>query len=153
MLRYIRAFFKALAITLRGETLPSPAEQRHPRLFKWQRTANDRLAAVFEVAQAQGYNEQQRKTTTVRIEGRDLSMETILASVQYHLNEEYPYLLKHPTEHTLTALYASNINDRYWMAQLAQLEGLPPPLRDAIAALSSQLEAIPPSTEDTGESA
>jgi hypothetical protein len=144
MMRYIRAFWQALQMTLRGETLESPQERRYPRLFDWLTQTRKQLAEVNRQAQQHNYDQ---AALTVHVDGRDMSMETILGGVRYHLYEEYPYLLANLTEHSITAIYASNLNDRYWVMTLAQVETLPPPLQDAVSALSTQLDAIPPSNK------
>jgi hypothetical protein len=73
-------------------------------------------------------------------------MDVVLKSAEFHLNEEYLYILEHFTEHSLTAIYAFNLNDRYWMATLAAVEILPEKVKQSLEALSEHLDAIPPST-------
>ncbi len=145
MWRYIRAFFKALRMTLRGETPLTPAQEQYPRLFPWLEAAQDRIQQVYQAADQAGYGVQHRQQAQVTIDGRQSSTETLLGAVKHHLLEEYPYMLRHLTDHTLTGIYASNLNDRYWLAQLLDQTEPPPAVQASIQALTQHLEAIPPS--------
>lgn len=146
-MRYVRAFFVALQMTIRGEKITSPAQRQFPRLFEWLHSAQAQLDAATAQAQQHGMDAAQRQALTVRVDGRDVSMETILTTVRFHLSDEYPYMLENLTEHSITALYASNLNDRYWVSSLAQADDLNPAVQSAVQRLSEQLDAIPPSNE------
>lgn len=132
MIRYVRAFVTAVRLTLRGEQAPN-AEIRD-----WL----DTTARLIDTVE---------RTTTVkpesvvlRIEGRDMSMARILAAVRYHVTEEYPYLLRHPTEHDFTAIYASNMNDQFWLTKLETAPELQDArIKAAITALRQHLDSIP----------
>jgi hypothetical protein len=119
--RVIRAFFKALMMTLRGEAI-QPPEERYPNLSEW-------------VERGQ----------KLRINRRDISAETILAAVQHNMHTEYPRLLDARIEHNLTTLYAMNMNDQYRVTQLAQADDLPDPVKEKIAHLRDHLNNIPSS--------
>ncbi|MEL6268888.1 MAG: hypothetical protein AAFV33_11340 [Chloroflexota bacterium] len=146
MMRYIRAFFKALAMTVRGETIESAAELQFPRLFAWIREGRTLADAAMQAAEVNGYDEAARKQLTVQVDGRTVSMDVIMKSVKFHLEDEYPYMLEHLTEHSITGVYAANLNDRYGVLLLAE-ENLPEPLKAAVITLSQHLDTIPPSTE------
>jgi len=147
MWRYIRAFFKALAMTIRGETPTTPAQRQYPRLFEWIERAQAALDAVFETTEHAAFDETARKAASVDIDGRDTPVETLLRTIQYHLEEEYPYMLRHLTEHSLTGVYASNVNDTYWARAMSETDAVPGPVRGAIGELADVLGAIPPSNE------
>jgi hypothetical protein len=147
MWRYVRAFFKALAMTIRGEKPLSPAERLYPRLFDWLREGQQRVEAVYTAADGAGLGLAQRNALQVTIDGRQHSLETLLGGVRYHLAQEYPYMLQNLTEHTLTGIYASNLNDQYWVTTLATAEGVPSSVQQALNALAQHLSAIPPSND------
>jgi hypothetical protein len=152
MLRTIRIFFKALAMTLRGEKPKTEAERRYPRLAAWLQVAESQIETVYQVAETAGYTMEKREAAVVRVDGRDVSVETILAGVRYHLKQEYPYMLKHLTEHSLTGIYATNLNDRYAIKQLSENIDLPERLQPAITKLSEHLENIPPTQPENATS-
>ncbi len=144
MLRYIRAFFIALKMTLRGEKIqPSP----YAPLIAWMERGAVLLTAVYAAADKNGLDKTARQKMTLKLEGRDLSLQTALAGVEHHLRQEYPYLLKNLTEHSITGIYASNLNDQFRIMRLRDADFLAnqPSLREAVSQLSEHLNAIPPS--------
>lgn len=136
--RYLRAFFMALKLTLKGKRIAP----KYPELDVWAREAARRVDAVYRAADANGLGEPARKALILHLDSRDISMETILASVRHHATEEYVKLLLDSTPHSFIAIYASNLNDRYRVAQLCDAVQ-PLPVKAAIASLSDHLEAIP----------
>ncbi len=136
--RYLRAFVLALRLTLRGKQI----EPKHPELAVWAREAGRRVDTVYRATDANGLNEAARKALILHLEGRDISMETILASVRHHATQEYVKLLLDSTPHTFVAIYASNLNDRYRVAQLHDTIQQPP-VKAALASLSEHLGEIP----------
>lgn len=138
--RYVQAFLQALKLTLRGQAAPPP---KFAPLRAWMQQSLILVDALAAAADTAGLDVTARKAFVLRIEGRDVNMHTMLATLKYHLQEEYPYLLRHETEHSLTALYAANMNDRFWAARLAQ-QLSQPAAQAAAAALAAHLEAIPP---------
>lgn len=143
MLRYIRAFFLALRMTARGET---PPPHPYQPLLDWTRRIPELVADVYSQADRAGVNQAARAAIRLRLDGREMSMQTILAAVAFHGREEYPHLLRDITQHSVTAIYASNLNDRYYVEQLAASDDLPAgPLRDSVACLRDHLDAIPDS--------
>lgn len=140
----IQALFEALALTLRGET--RDAATRYPQLNAWVQQGLGLVQQALQTADASGFDEARRRAITVRVEGRDTSMQTILAATQHNLTREYPLLLETKYEHNLTTLYAMNLNDQYRVTQLAQAEAVQaqPAMQQAIAALAAHLADIPP---------
>jgi len=147
MFKYIRAFFVALRYTLRGETMPSSVERQFPTLTAWLQQTEDQLRQVYQTAAAHNLDKSARQQITIDAEGRQLNMETILSGLRFHITEEYPYMLKHLTAHSVTAIYAANMNDQFFVAKLAQADELPAPVQQQIVALKAQLDSIPSSTE------
>ncbi|MFZ4826882.1 MAG: hypothetical protein ACOYLB_05970 [Phototrophicaceae bacterium] len=146
MTRFFRIFFQALMMTLRGEKPLTRAQRDYPRLFEWLSVTTDKLRAIEDWFATHPPAQAQRAHLKVKIEGREVTMETILASVRFHLAQEYPYLLKHLTEHTLTGIYAYNMNDAFQVFKLTQADALPTELQPLLQDLLNHLQAIPPST-------
>ncbi len=144
-MRYLRAFFKALWLTLKGETIQPP--EQHPKLRAWMRTSAAAGQAALQAATAAGYDTDKRKAVKLRADGRETDMDTVLRAVLYHTQQEYPHLLEQADEHALTAIYATNLNDQYLVTQLQEALN-DPVLSNGMAALVEQLAAIP-SSQDT----
>lgn len=142
MFKAIRAFFVALMMTLRGQTSP----QRHGALWAWVQQAEQLVDAVYHAADKNGLDEERRKAITVKVDGRARSMESILGTVRFHLREEYPYVLKRETEHSLTAIQASNLNDHYAALRLSESAEVGA-VRAALESLSAHLESLAQNAE------
>lgn len=144
-MQYIRAFFLALRMTLRGE---KPEKTAYMRLLEWLEAGPKQVQNVFTAADQEGLDENARKRITVTVDGRTQSMQTILATVAYHTKQEYPHLLQNVDSHAITAIYATNMNDQYSVRRLAQLDRLQGThVQPALEALAQHLEQIPPSNE------
>lgn len=143
-MHYIRTFFKALQMTMRGETIPTPAS-RYPNLQAWLATAQNFLKVVYKRADDAGFDKSTREQIILKLDGRSWSMELILSSLEFHLESEFPSLMESVIEHNLTTLYALHLDDKYRISQLAQSDQLPESLRPTIDALSEILFNIPPS--------
>jgi uncharacterized protein (DUF2236 family) len=141
---YVRAFVRALQMTLRGETIPAPV-QRYPELAAWVETGASLINQVYAVAAAGGLDETARKELRLHLESRDISMETILGAVRHNLTREYPILMQADIDHHLTALYAFNINDAFRVQQLAEALENSPVVQAAVQNLAAHLAGIPPS--------
>ncbi len=142
----LRALVAAAWLTLRGKTVQPPPPP-YPRLQRWIATTVQLAEAVLHAADAAGLPAAARQQLTLRIEGRALKFETALQTVLHHARQEYPYLLRNLTEHSLTAIYASNLNDRYYIAQFRDSALLTDAaVQAALGALGAHLDAIPPST-------
>jgi hypothetical protein len=139
--RYLRAFFIALVMTLRGQKPPSP---RHPELSAWTRQSALLVRAVAAAADRQGLDRPARQRLVLKIDRRDISAETILSTVEHHAAREFPSLLAQPGTFNLAAVQASNVNDRYWLSRLQTLpEFQSPALQAALRQLDAHLQAIP----------
>jgi hypothetical protein len=137
--RYARAFWLALNYTLRGEKPPLlRVRDQYPVFTAWVDKTVRLTEAIEQAAASAGVD---AKTLTVRVDRRDVSMETILAAVKFHAKREYPSLMVHSDDYSPMTVQATNINDRYLVIQLAN--ALQPPLKEAIEALAEHLAAIP----------
>ena len=146
MKRFFRIFFQALRMTLRGEKPLTRAERDYPRLFEWLATLQEKLHALENGLTTHQLGEAQRKIIKVKLEGRTVDMETILSSIRFHVGQEYPYMLKHVTEHSLTGIYAYNMNDTFQVFKLIQANALPAEPQALLQDLLNHLQSIPPST-------
>lgn len=142
--RYLRAFVLAFQMTLRGEKPP-----QSPAIMVWSRQLSQLMDEVYAVAEQNGLDKDMRRQTRIRLDGRVMSVETALATVRYHAGQEYPTLIGYGINNTnLNAIYASNMNDRYWITRL--LEDLShPAVQAALNRVASHLDAIP-SPEQAG---
>lgn len=143
MFRYIRAFFVALKLTLQGEQISLMNQTDHPALAHWAETSGQLVRKVLKTCETGGFPLEARKAITVQADGRTLTMETILQAVHYHATQEYPHLLKHGGDHGLTAIYASNLNDQYYVLRLSETLKADAVLMHEIQTLLHHLEAIP----------
>lgn len=149
MLRYMRALWVALRLTLRGQ---SPPPRPYARLRAWIDQTPALVAAIYAAADRNGLDKNARKVLLLKLDGRDMTVQTVLAAVEHHARQEYPYLLRHLTDHSITAIYASNLDDQYRVSRLRDSQLLPAgAARDALARLSAHLSAIPPSNDSKGD--
>lgn len=142
-LRVLRAFFQALKMTLRGEK-PTPAVL--PPIVIWSRQLVERVDAVSRAADAHGLDPAARQNLKLRLDGRMRNVEFVLATVRFHAAQEYPSLFQNGlSSRHLNAVYATNLNDQYWVIRLLELDALQaPPLRAALDDLRLHLENVPP---------
>lgn len=145
-MNYVRTFFKALQMTLRGEAITRQAS-RYPNLSAWLGTAQTKLKHVYTVLEANQINEVQQKTIQIELDGRPWTMQLILSAIDFHLNTEFPSLMESVIEHNLTTLYALHFDDKYRIGKLAELDSLPAPVQLAIQDFANHFMAIPPSTD------
>ncbi|MDZ4766640.1 MAG: hypothetical protein SGI73_19045 [Chloroflexota bacterium] len=142
----VRAFVGALRLTLGGKVAPAPNSidgiaATFPQTAAWLRQSTLLLAEIVIDVEKHNVN---LKTTIVHIEGRDWMMGTILDGVRFHAVQEYPHLLRNEPAYAQLALRASNLNDQFRVARLAEVPDLPPTTRDALQRLADHL-AQPPS--------
>lgn len=147
VMRYLRALVSAAKLTLRGERLvPSPQSL----LSEWIKRSAGLVAAALEAAEAEGLDQAARRKRTLTAEGRRTNMETILMAVRFHALEEFPHLLSNFSQTSITAIYATNVNDRFLISKLFDtLE--PGALRETVGKIASHLESIP-SIDNTANS-
>ncbi|MBC8097801.1 MAG: hypothetical protein H7Y11_00015 [Armatimonadetes bacterium] len=139
VIRYLRAFIITVQRMLHG-AIPTP---KYPILAGWMQQATLLNDALLRTADQHQYPTQARLQLLFKVDGRAISMETVLQALRYHLTEEYPNLLRDETAHSLTAIYASNLNDQYRLTRLAESLAAQPVLQAAAQALAAHLAAIP----------
>jgi uncharacterized protein (DUF2141 family) len=112
-------------------------------LSDWMKRSAELADAALAAADVEGLDQETRRKRTLTAEGRRTNMETILASVRFHASEEFPHLLSNFSQTSITAIYATNVNDRFLISKLFDtLEA--GKLREAVGKIASHLESIPP---------
>ncbi len=140
--KYARAFGLALRYTLRGEQPPlMQVRTQHPQIAAWWTETSRLLDAIERAADAAGIDAAARDALKLHVDKHDLSMTTILATIRYHAEHEYPYLLAHTDEFNNVTLQAINLNDRFLARQLS--DAAPSQLQPSIDALVAHLDALP----------
>ncbi len=143
--RYVRAFVLALRFTLRGEKPPLlQVREQHPQLAAWWTQTVSLISAIERTADS---NHTSLDSIKIHADRRDQSAATILATIRFHAERDYPYLLVHDTQYGQMTLQATNLNDRYLVTKL--LDALDPALKASVEALSDHLALLP--TEPTSE--
>ena len=142
--RYLRAFWGALRMTVRGEVY-KPAPTPPSPLTAWINQYTMLVDAVVRAANQNGVDQAARKNVTVRLDGRPMSLETALMTLKFHAAEEYPSLVRQGTGRGVqNTLYATNMNDRYWISRIVEAPELQTPdVQKALATLDAHLDAIP----------
>jgi len=146
MMRYVRAFFKTVQLTIQGKQI-QPVDVEYPSLTQWIQEGRQLVNEAFKTAETSGWSEDKRRSLQLTLDRRDTSMEVILGAVRHNLTLEYPKLLESRMQYNLTALYALNMNDQYRVAALAQVEDLPQSVLQSVQTLADHLANIPPSNK------
>lgn len=135
--RYVRAFIQALTLTLRGQKPPTLAlEEEHADLLAWCRETVRSVDAVNAAIQTSGIDP---KSIEMHIEGRDATLEFIIAAVRFHAAREFPHLIRSGNPNRILAIQAANLNDRFLVQRISEHEALPPSVKAALDALGEHL--------------
>jgi hypothetical protein len=138
--RYKPRFFDAFR-----RAMTRPRNTPYPNLTAWALKTRDLVRDVIVAANASGFDEGARRALIIHLDRRDVSAETLLATVRFHAADEYPYLLGQPLKHNVLAVYAANLNDRYAVLRLCEHEALQAePLHARLLALRQHLDDVPP---------
>ena len=142
--RYLRAFWGALRLTLRGEKIAPPSLPASP-LTTWISQYSSLVDAVLRAADQNGINQAARKQAKLRLDGRQMSLETALLTLKFHAAEEYPSLVRQGEGRGVqNTLYATNMNDRYWISKMAESPDMQKPdVQTALSELDKHLDNIP----------
>lgn len=137
----LRAFWLAVRFTLRGE---KPPALQHPQLLAWVRRLAVLVEAVYMAAEQSQIDQTRRQAITLKLDGRLMSVETVLAAVRYHAGQEYPALLRSGLPFNRLGIHASNLNDYYWVSRLLDVSELQTPaVQTALTRLAAHLSAMP----------
>jgi hypothetical protein len=140
-IRYIRAFFIALSMTIRGKKPPPPP---YPELTAWAREMTALVDELIAALDAHGLKKTARLSIVVRLDGRPLNLEMILNTFRYHAAQEYPSLLRSVGRFNRGAIQATNMNDLYWLSRLREETALQDSdLQAALRHLNDHLTSIP----------
>jgi hypothetical protein len=106
----------------------------------------EQVDAVSRATDALGLDKAARQQLTLRLDGRVRNVEFVLATIRFHAAQEYPSLFENGlSSRHLNAVYATNMNDQYWVSRLLEMDALQaPPLRAALDQLRLHLESVPP---------
>lgn len=144
--RVIRAFFKALALTVRGQAATIAAgdnvRQQFPALIAWCESSVAQVEAVYAALRGAGWDAAQISGLTLHLEGRDLALATALETIRFHAAREIPHLLTAEGAYAQLTVQALALNDRY-LAQQFSTAALPPAAQTALATLAAHLAAPP----------
>jgi len=142
---YVRAFFRALAMTLRGE---KPPETPYSAVRRWAAETITLIDRIVGQANASGLSQASRQRLTVTIDRRQIDLDKALQIVRQHAASDYPYLLKHPNQYSLMTIQATNLNDQYLAQRLVELEGVSQEVTTLLSQLSDHLQALPSEHEN-----
>ncbi|MCA9882316.1 MAG: hypothetical protein KC708_05080 [Anaerolineae bacterium] len=141
--RYVRAFFKALSMTLQGKAF-QPADLAYPELHAWIAEGRELLARTIAVAEKNGFDDSAQETTTMTIDHRPMSMRTVLRAVQHNLETEYPMLLASRIDGSLLTMQSINMNDYFRVGRLLEHDAIAEtPLVPAVRHLHKHLSNLP----------
>lgn len=137
----LRAFWLALRFTLRGE---KPPALQHPQLLAWVQRLAVLVEDVYLAADQSQLDKERRQAVSLKLDGRLMSVESVLAAVRYHARQEYPSLLRSGLPYNRLGIQASNLNDHYWVSQLLDVPELQSPaVKSALLRLTAHLQTIP----------
>lgn len=136
MIRYLRAFWIALKITLTGQAV-LPNSPR-PTLSAWV------LAGLKHLDTLDSALSPQQREIRLRIDGRDTRLDVLLRAMRHAWQTEYPYLIHHVTKNNLAVIEAAHFNHAYWVEKMLAAPALQnTPVIDQLQQLSKHLSLIP----------
>ncbi len=141
MNRAIRAFFRALRMTLRGESY-LPAHYRP--LTAWMDAVGSQLSLVLDTADEHGFDQDRRQDLRLKLDGRLTSFEQSLQMLRHNLKNEYPRLIRLNDPYSMMVVGSINMNDQYRVSRFLE-DGLieSHPLRQALEDLNERLLELP----------
>lgn len=146
MMRYIRAFIKALTMTLRGESIaPTPKTPAHfLPLEAWIHDGLQKLAHVTVTANAHDLTPVQREQIILKLDGHNTSFEQSLQMIRHNFINEYPKLITLDDPYTMMVIQSSNMNDQYRISRFMLSDDISvPAMQQAIEDLNDHLLNMP----------
>ena len=141
MMRIIRAFFKALQMTIQGETI---APTHYKPLEAWINAGLQTLAIVFTTADTNGLSQDKREQIKLKLDGRMTSLEQTLQMVRHNWITEYPKLIQLDDPYTMMVVQSSNMNDQYRVSKFAITDDISSTeVKQALEALNEHLMSLP----------
>jgi len=141
MMRMIRAFIKALQMTIRGETI---TPSHYQPLEMWIDAGLQTLATIFITADAQGLPLEKRQQLKLKIDGHMTSLEQSLQMVRHNWLNEYPKLIQLDDPYTMMVIQSSNMNDQYRVSRFAIADEVASDeVKQALETLNQHLMNLP----------
>ncbi|MCY4071031.1 MAG: hypothetical protein OXG60_07010 [Chloroflexi bacterium] len=141
MSRAIRAFFRALKMALRGESL-TPAHYRP--LTAWMDGVESQLSLVLDTADEHGFDQDRRQDLQLKLDGRLTSLEQSLQMLRHNLKNEYPRLIRLNDRYSMMVVQSINMNDQYRVSRFLEDGAIESdPLRQALEDLNQRLLNLP----------
>ncbi len=141
MKRAIRAFLRALGMTLRGESF---APAHFQPLLAWMDAVEAQLRVVLHSAEQQGLNQSQRQALQLKLDGRMTSLEQSLQMLRHNLKNEYPRLIRLNDSYSMMVVQSLNLNDQYRISRFLADGGIKSgALRQSLADLNERLLNLP----------
>lgn len=141
MSRAIRAFFLALKMALRGESL---APAHFQPLTDWMDAVESQLALVLDTADEYGLDQDQRQALRLKLDGRLTSLEQSLQMLRHNLKNEYPRLIRLNDGYSMVVVQSINMNDQYRVSRFLEAGFIESqPLRQALEDLNERLLNLP----------
>ena len=138
MRRFLAAVWRALLLTLRGETLTPP---HYRPLEAWIAAGLEMLSQVRAAAQRENID---LESLELKLDGRPTSLERSLQMLRHNLVNEYPRLIRLDDPYSMTVVQSSNLNDQYRLGQFIESNLLSAPtLCKSLADLNSHLLNLP----------
>ena len=138
MRRFLPAVWRALLLTLRGETLTPP---HYRPLEAWTAAGLEQLSQVRAAAERENID---LESLELKLDGRPTSLERSLLMLRHNLVNEYPRLIRLDDPYSMMVVQSSNLNDQYRLSQFIESNLLSPPtLHQALTDLNSHLLNLP----------
>jgi hypothetical protein len=140
-MKFLRAFWLTLRFALRGE---KPPALQHPQLLAWVQQLAVLVDAVYLAADQSQLDKTRRQAIRLKLDGRLMSVENVLAAVRYHARQEYPSLLRSGLPYNRLSIQASNVNDHYWVSRLLDMPELQSSaIKSSLLRLTAHLNNLP----------
>jgi len=133
MMRPIRAFVKALQMTIKGETI---TPSHYQPLEVWIDAGLGILASVVTTADANHLSQDQRTQVKLKLDGHMTSLEQTLQMVRHNWINEYPKLIQLDDPYTMMVIQSSNMNDQYRVGRFATADEI------SSSEVKARLEAL-----------
>ncbi len=141
MMRPIRAFVKALQMTINGETI---APSHYRPLEAWLDAGLGILASVITTADANDLPHDQRTQLKLKLDGHMTSLEQTLQMVRHNWINEYPKLIQLDDPYTMMVIQSSNMNDQYRVGRFATADEITSTeVKARLEALNEHLMTLP----------
>ena len=137
-MRYIRAFWQALILTIRGKTISSPKTE----FDQWCQKSTKLLEQVEQSLIDQV--EQPTEGVELKIDGRTTTAKVVLDILKHNLSEEYPRLLALQDEYQNLVIQATNVDDQHRIQKLQEVAVFQNPnIQTKLKELVAHLDKMP----------